>query len=114
MNKVYGVHIIQELYDADFEKLNDGMYITNTLIEQAKQQNATIIDHHWHRFEPHGISQIVILSESHLSIHTWPEDGYQSLDIYTCGEHTNPHKAIQYVIEQFGCQAKIKTLPRGI
>ncbi len=114
MTKIYGTHIIQELYDAPFDKLNDDTYMINTLVEQAKQQNATIIDTHWHRFEPYGISQIVILAESHISIHTWPEDKYQSLDIYTCGEHVMPHKALQYILDNIKCKAKVKTLARGI
>ena len=67
-------------------------------MEQAALfSGATIIDSRFHRFNPYGISGVVIIAESHLAIHTWPEFDYASIDIYTCGTAVNPWKAYEYL-----------------
>ncbi len=70
-------------------------------MEQAALfSGATIIDSRFHRFNPFGISGVVIIAESHLAIHTWPEFDYASIDIYTCGTTVDPWKAYQYLKEK--------------
>ena len=66
------------------------------MVAAAKAANATIMESAFHRFEPQGVSGTVILAESHLSIHTWPEKGYAAMDFYTCGDHTDPWLACEY------------------
>ncbi|MEM9423849.1 MAG: adenosylmethionine decarboxylase, partial [Spirochaetota bacterium] len=65
---------------------------------------ATIVSRTFHQFNPHGVSGVVIISESHLTIHTWPEHGYASLDLYTCGKETDSRKAFNYIRTKIGAQ----------
>ncbi|MDH4257530.1 MAG: adenosylmethionine decarboxylase, partial [Candidatus Aminicenantes bacterium] len=67
------------------------------------------------RFPPNGVSGVIVISESHISIHTWPEYGYGALDFYTCGDETDPEKAVFFAVEAFGAQTShITEITRGI
>ncbi len=96
-----GKHCIQELYGADFAKLNDEAFVYSSLAEAAQVAGATLLDIKTHLFEPQGVTGFVLLAESHISIHTWPELGYAAVDVYTCGDKTNPRKACEYLSECF-------------
>jgi len=63
----------------------------------AKHAGATILSSHNHFFEPHGVSAVVIIQESNLCIHTWPEFGYAAADFFTCGDTVNPWKSFEYL-----------------
>lgn len=65
---------------------------------------ATIVGSSFHRFLPYGVSGVVVISESHLTIHTWPEYGYAAIDLFTCGEDTDPWKAFEYLKQVFGAK----------
>lgn len=95
--KALGRHILVELYDCDPEILNSREKIRQILVEAATRAKVTIIDAIFHRFNPHGVSGVIVIAESHLSIHTWPEYKYASLDFFTCGEKTDPWIAQEYV-----------------
>ncbi len=83
-NKIYaGRHLIVEAYDA--QDLNDVDHVRKTLIEMALQIKATILGELFHAFPGGGVTGVVVLAESHISIHTWPETGYAAIDIFTCG-----------------------------
>ncbi len=81
-----GRHLLVEYYDCNPEVLNDLQAIEASLIAAAKAANATIVQSIFHRFSPQGVSGVVVIEESHLSIHTWPEAGYAAVDFYTCGD----------------------------
>jgi S-adenosylmethionine decarboxylase proenzyme len=66
----------------------------------AVSSGATVLARHHHRFEPHGVSALCFLAESHISIHTWPETGTATVDVYTCGESTDPERACAAIIER--------------
>lgn len=85
-----GKQILVEFYDCDQSKLNDVSYIENSLIQATKASNATIISHNFHKFSPYGISGVVVIAESHVAIHTWPEYNYAAVDIFTCGDTIDP------------------------
>lgn len=70
------------------------------MIDAAKLAKATVVEAVFHRFNPHGISGVVVIAESHLSIHTWPEYKYAALDFFTCGEETDPWKAQKHVAKK--------------
>ncbi|MDW8195196.1 MAG: adenosylmethionine decarboxylase [Candidatus Calescibacterium sp.] len=110
-----GKHIIVELSGCDPNTINDIHDVENTMIDAAKEANATIIKNVFHKFSPVGVSGVVVISESHLSIHTWPELGYAAIDIYTCGNTTKPFKACYFLAKQFKAK-KIKAtyILRGI
>ncbi len=85
------------------------------LVEAAKRANTQVWSVSFHRFPPDGVSGVVVISESHLSIHTWPEVGYMALDIYTCGEESKPQIAVDYVLEQIGAKhTHITEITRGL
>ncbi|NTV46679.1 MAG: S-adenosylmethionine decarboxylase proenzyme, partial [Chlorobiales bacterium] len=91
--KALGKHILIEFYGCSPEALNDVAHIEQAMIRAAQEARATIINKNFHRFLPHGVSGVVIIQESHLTIHTWPEHAYASVDIFTCGESVDPWAA---------------------
>ena len=92
-------HFLLELYRCDREKLNDESFLRCTLNRAAKLANATVLNLISNKFEPQGVTAIVLLAESHISIHTWPESNYSAVDIFTCGQNMMPEQASQYFIE---------------
>ena len=95
-------HILFTLYDCDRDLLNDRMYIENVLYETANQCGATWLNTVSHQFTPQGVTAVTLLAESHISIHTWPENGLAVCDVFTCGEHTNPRSGATYMYEAMG------------
>lgn len=72
--------------------------------EAAKRSGATIVDEVFHLFNPHGVSGVVVIAESHLAIHTWPEYGYAAVDLFTCGEEVDPWQAYEFLKKRFKAQ----------
>ncbi|NGP89894.1 adenosylmethionine decarboxylase [Fodinibius halophilus] len=85
-----GRHILVELYNCDNEKINDVAYIESSMLAATRASGATIISHNFHKFSPHGVSGVVVIAESHVSIHSWPEYNYAAIDIFTCGDTIDP------------------------
>lgn len=96
-----GRHIIVEYYDCSPEILNDVVNIEKSMINAAEEAGATIINSTFHHFSPYGVSGVVVIQESHLAIHTWPEYGYASVDLFTCGDTVNPWVSYQLLKEAF-------------
>lgn len=96
-----GTHLLLELRDCNPEILKDVRKVKDALVSAAKEAKATIIDVSFHEFNPFGISGMVVIAESHLSIHTWPEYAYAAVDIFTCGDIIKPQVAADYLIKQF-------------
>ena len=92
-------HLLLELYRCDCEKLNDESFLRCTLNRAAKLAKATVLNLISNKFEPHGVTAIALLAESHISIHTWPESNYSAVDIFTCGQNMMPEQASQYLIK---------------
>jgi len=90
-----GKHIIAEMLECDSEALDSVNIIKQGLLEAAIASNSTVVNYGFHRFKPHGVSGYVLIAESHISIHTWPEYGYAAVDVFTCGEHTDPWKGLE-------------------
>lgn len=85
-----GRHIIVEYYDCDPDLMNDVVHIEESMEKAAVLSGATIINSTFHHFSPYGVSGVVVIQESHLAIHTWPEYGYASVDLFTCGGAVDP------------------------
>ncbi len=83
-----GRQILVEFYDCDSDKINDVGYVEAAFLEATRKSKATIISHNFHKFSPHGISGVVVIAESHVTIHSWPEYNYAAVDIFTCGDTT--------------------------
>ena len=92
-------HFLLELYKCDYEKLNDESSLRCVLNRAAKLANATVLNLISNKFEPQGVTAIALLSESHISIHTWPESNYSAIDIFTCGQNMMPEIACKYLID---------------
>ena len=104
MNEVadsVGLHCIYELYAGNQDKLNDEAFVKEALTQAAQQSGATLISIVSHKFNPQGVTALALLSESHISIHTWPERGYAAVDAFTCGSHTDPEKACNCLRQSF-------------
>ena len=82
--------ILIELHGCPAERLNDADGIERAMLAAAEASGATVISAHFHRFSPLGVSGVVLIAESHLTIHTWPERGYAAVDVFTCGETVDP------------------------
>jgi S-adenosylmethionine decarboxylase len=110
-----GNHLLVDLKDCDIAILNDLGKVRTTMVQAAREAGATIVDESFHEFNPFGISGMVIIAESHLSIHTWPEYGYAAVDIFTCGDIIKPEEAAAYLVEQFQCKnPSVVEMKRGI
>ena len=94
-------HLLLDLYGCCFDKLNDESFIRCILTNAAKLANAKVLNIVSNKFEPHGVTAIALLAESHISIHSWPESNYSAVDIFTCGQNMKPELASQYLIEAF-------------
>ncbi len=110
-----GRHLLVELYDCDREALNDLDLLRDVMVKAAIDCGAVVLGDSFHRFSPQGVSGVVVIAESHLSIHTWPEYGYAAVDVFTCGTTVNPEKAAEVLIEKLGSKNHSMTeIPRGV
>jgi len=99
-----GIHCILELCGCSSELLNDELFVRDA-IEQATQKSlSTLLQLSSHKFHPQGVTAIGLLAESHISIHTWPENNYAAVDIFTCGESADPQPACEFLINEFQAQ----------
>jgi len=110
-----GKHLLLELKNCDKEVLNDLDFLRGTLLAAASECGATALGESFHQFNPRGVSGVVVIAESHLVIHTWPEYGYAAVDIFTCGNSVKPEKAAELLIEKLGANNhSIIEIQRGI
>jgi S-adenosylmethionine decarboxylase proenzyme len=87
-------HFLVELFECDARVLNDAEALRSLLRAGAEAAGARVVTEVFHPFAPHGVTGVVVIEESHLSIHTWPENGYAAVDFYTCGD-VRPERAIE-------------------
>ncbi len=110
-----GKHLLLELKDCDKDVLNDIGFLRDALLAAATEAGAIVLGESFHQFNPHGVSGVVIIAESHLLIHTWPEYGYVAADIFTCGNSVQPEKAAQILIRKLGSKNhSIVEMQRGM
>lgn len=92
-----GIHILADFKGCNFKLLDDLPLLEQSLIESANKINATILNVFSHKFTPQGVTVVITLAESHLSIHSAPELGAASCDFFTCGSIEDPYIAFQYL-----------------
>ena len=110
-----GKHLLLELKDCDKEVLNDLSFLKGAMLTAAEEAGAKVLGDSFHQFSPQGVSGVVVITESHLFIHTWPEYGYAAADIFTCGNSVQPGKAAEILIEKLGSKNHSMTeIRRGI
>jgi S-adenosylmethionine decarboxylase proenzyme len=109
-----GRHILAEFYDCAPGLLNDPEAIEQVMREAAAVSGATIVESVFHMFSPHGVSGVVVVAESHLAVHTWPEYGFAAVDFFTCGE-VDAGAAIRHLEEKFGAERAVsREVERGV
>lgn len=112
--KADGQHLLVEYHDCARDLLNDVAAVENLMLEAARAAKATVVGTVFHPFQPHGVSGVVVIAESHLSIHTWPEYGYAAVDFFTCGDCL-PDAAYQVLLEGLGAaRSERMLLHRGL
>ncbi len=95
--KALGTHILVELFGCDRKILNDSRKIKSEMIKAAELINATIVSSSAHQYEPQGVSAVVVISESHLTMHTWPEYQYAAVDLFICTDTADPWIAFKHL-----------------
>jgi len=110
-----GRHLLLELFDCDADAINSLETVKTAMVEAAKAAQATIVDVVFHEFNPFGISGVVVIAESHLAIHTWPEYRYAAVDVFSCGDVLQPQAAVDHLVAELGAgRASVVELQRGI
>jgi S-adenosylmethionine decarboxylase proenzyme len=111
-----GEHVIAELMGVENALLNNASFLEATCRQAAADGGLTVIDANFHKFAPHGVTGVVVLAESHLSIHTWPEFGYAAVDIFACNQAggSNPQESLRSLTRMLApSQVETTVLPRG-
>lgn len=104
-----------EASGCDPETLGDPLKLREILLRAAKEAKMDVRTVHFYKFSPTGVSGMVIVTGSHISIHTWPENRYAAIDVYICGDASEPEKAIDIILSGIGAKhAHITEVQRGI
>jgi S-adenosylmethionine decarboxylase proenzyme len=110
-----GRHLLLELKGCNGEVLDDLDSLKNCLDEAAVRSGATVVGETFYHFSPHGVSGLINIAESHISIHTWPEYGYAAVDVFTCGDSVKPEEAVKLITERLEAHnCSLIELRRGI
>lgn len=101
MKAYFGVQWTAELYGCDKDALDDVAQIQSLMLEAARVAGATVVSSQFHKFAPQGVSGVVLIAESHIAIHTWPERGYAALDLFTCGDTLRAEEGFRWLAGRF-------------
>jgi S-adenosylmethionine decarboxylase len=96
-----GTQVVLDLYECETGHLDDMAWVKKTLVEAARAAGATVVETVFHKFAPCGISGVVVIAESHLAIHIWPEHRYAAVDVFTCGENVQMDVATALLAREF-------------
>ena len=110
--KYAGIHLTAEFWNGKI--IEDVKKIEEILVTAVKTAGSIPLEIIMHKFSPQGLTGVVLLAESHIAIHTWPEINYVAIDIFTCGDKATPQKALDYLEKEFQPKkVRVKTLKRG-
>lgn len=101
MENILGIQTTIDFYGCDSKKINSVAFIEDVLKTAAKKMNLTVVNTTIHSFSPIGISGVIIIEESHLAIHTWPEYNYVALDFFTCNQAYELEEGINWLKKMF-------------
>jgi len=112
--KTIGRHLIAEFYGCEAAVLDQVDELRRVMIRAAELVGATVLGETFHSFSPQGASGTVVIAESHLSVHTWPEKGYVAVDVYTCGG-LDPRAAFDHLARAFQARSfRVQEILRGL
>lgn len=110
-----GYHYLVEASGCDPEILADLDRIKEIMFNSAKLGKMEVKTVYFYKFSPSGVSGILVVSESHLSIHTWPENQYAAIDIFICGKESEPEKALDFILSSLkSTYAHVTEVERGV
>ena len=111
-----GRHLVCEIHGASPEALRDKEFLREMLLRAAEASGSVVVGDYFYKFENNsGVTGVVVVAESHLSIHTWPEYGYAAVDVFTCGDHTDPWKALEVIRRELRPErVEVTEMTRGI
>ncbi len=108
-----GIHVVADFWNG--KNIEDAQSLRGILVKAAKAANSTPLEISIHKFLPQGITGVVLLAESHIAIHSWPEYNYMAVDVFTCGDKSAPQKALDYLRQEFQPKkVKSKKINRGV
>ncbi|UCE34163.1 MAG: adenosylmethionine decarboxylase [Deltaproteobacteria bacterium] len=114
MESPFGKHILAEYLECECTFLDSEPDIRSLMLEAATRSGATVVGDIFHHFSPQGVTGVVVVAESHLAIHTWPEFGYASVDLFTCGTRVDPWIGFEYIKEKLQSKRWVsKEIARG-
>ncbi len=108
-----GRQLTIDYYNCRREALRDCDALEKTFVRAARNSGATVISSSFHAFKPQGISGVVIIAESHFTVHVWPEHQYAAVDIFSCGEHIDMEKAKSTLKEFLGAEQVVVSSDMG-
>jgi S-adenosylmethionine decarboxylase len=103
----FGKHYLVDFHGCDPESLRFVDRTRDMFLKAAHEARATLVAEAFHQFEPEGVSGVLLIAESHLSVHTWPEEGFAAVDIFTCGEEMDAQLAIEVLERAFRAQKTV-------
>ena len=114
MNRL-GTHFLLDVAGSPFATLDDAVLVERCLVDAVRAMGAKILGIHIHRLSPQGVSGVVVISESHLTIHTWPERGEAAVDLFTCGDATRARTAVEALAKALGAsRSRVEEKVRGV
>ncbi len=112
--KIKGTHYIFDLYGCDYHLITDAERLEQILLEASEAASMEVLHSHFHTFEPHGVTGLILLSTSHVSVHTWPEYGYAAFDVFSCSSNVQTKLAVDYIISKIAhTRKRITKVDRG-
>ena len=109
-----GRHFLVEYHGCNPDTLDNVELVRDIMLFAAKESGATILNTYLHKFSPQGVSGVIVIAESHIAIHTWPEHGYAAVDIFTCGTNVDPWIAYNIMKDKLECsESYTKEIIRG-
>lgn len=96
-----GRHVLAEVYGCNCNTLNDTEKVQRVMVNAALKAGAEVREVAFHKFSPQGVSGVVVISESHVAVHTWPEYGYAAVDVFTCGAKVDPWNIMNAIVKEF-------------
>ena len=110
----FGEHYLVDFSGCDPAKISNVEEVRRVFLQAAEESKARIVGELFHQFDPVGVSGVLLIEESHFSVHTWPENAFVGVDIFTCGEEMEAPVAIESLRQAFDAEdVVVKILVRG-
>jgi len=114
LNKEFGSHFIIELVNCSPDRLKRVKDVKQIMRQVIQKSKTALVEASYHQFQPEGVTGMILIRESHIAIHTWPEESYAAADIFTCGQEMDPYIAIEVMKDMFeAMEVRYQTIKRG-